>query len=145
MKINIKDIKHLNESLKNWLLLSEENEHEYTEDSGLNPNAKIKSYNFSSLKYFGNCKNTVDIDKMWDATQMAKVIYDSNVVSFECAKDKLMDGDRPIPKKVLKWITKNSDKLNNKSEIVCGYNETQRIFFIYISDFDIHFFFDGKF
>ena len=43
------------------------------DSSGLSNNAKYVTPNFKRLKYFGDCKNTVDIDKMWDATQMAGV------------------------------------------------------------------------
>ena len=40
----------------------------FVDSSGLSDDAKHIKPNFTSLKYFGNCKNTVDIDHMWDAT-----------------------------------------------------------------------------
>jgi hypothetical protein len=42
--------------------------HYNIDSSGLSNDAKYVKPNFTSLKYFGNCKNTVDIDDMWDAT-----------------------------------------------------------------------------
>ena len=75
---------------------------------------------------------------------MAGVLLQSNVVPFKDAEGKLMGGDRKLPAKLTRWIEKNPEKLDDESEIVCGYNERQRIFFIYITDFDVHFFFDAK-
>ena len=126
-----------------WKRLYKESR-DYPVDSGIKENAERKSYNFTSLEYFGDCKNTVDVDRMWDATQMAGVVYKSVVVPFKCAENKMEGGDRSIPRKLLRWIAKNPDKLDDESEIVCGNNEEQRIFFIYVSDFDTHFFFDSR-
>lgn len=115
----------------------------YPEDSGLEPNAPTKSYDFTSLRYFGNCKNTVDIDKMWDATQMAGVILESVVVPFRDVEDKISDGDRKVPVMLRKWLARNQGLKDDQWELVCGLNEYQKILFIYITDLDIHFFFDA--
>jgi hypothetical protein len=36
--------------------------------------------------YLGDCKSTVDVDKMWDATQMAQLIEESEPLDFEGIK-----------------------------------------------------------
>ena len=118
-----------------------------TDSSGLSNNAKHVMPNFKQLKYFGDCKNTVDIDKMWDATQMAGVLNQSSIIKMSDliqAKIIFENGDRKIPQKLKNWFKLNDNKLNDENQIVCGINERQKIFFIYITDLDTHFFFDAK-
>jgi hypothetical protein len=96
--------------------------------------------------YFGNCVNTVNSDHMWDATQMTQWIATCKVTDINNVLDKIKDGDRKLPKTFLKKIEKlkNTNKLDDLSEIVCGLDDYQKIMFIYISDLDMHFFFDCK-
>lgn len=58
--------------------------------------------------------------------------------------DKIEDGDRKIPKKALKLIEKlrKNEQLEDTSEIVCAMDDKQKIMFIYLSEFDTHYFFD---
>jgi hypothetical protein len=127
-----------------WIRLTKESKGDYPVDSGLARNAQRKSYDFTSLRYFGDCRNTVDIDHMWDATQMSGVLLESKIVDFKDVESLLEDGDRKVPSKLKRWLLKNPDKVNDESELVCGFNEYQGIFFIYVSELDIHFFFDAK-
>ena len=126
-----------------WKRLYKESE-KYPDDSGLAPDAPTKSYDFTSLRYFGDCRNTVDVDRMWDATQMSGVLRESVVVPFWDVEDKIQDGDRKIPGKLKKWLTRNQGWEDDQMELVCGLNERQRILFIYINELDIHFFFDAR-
>ena len=117
------------------------------DSSGLKIDAKYIKPIFKTLKYFGDCKNTVDVDHMWDATQMAQVIYDSSVLKLIDLKNagiKFADGSRKIPKKMLNWFkaSKNANKLYDENYLVCGINERQQIFFMYIYEYDTHFLFD---
>lgn len=126
-KLNLKDIP-LDSSL--------ENPEEY---DGVPP--------YRTYKYFGDCKNTVDKDHMWDATQMANWINNHcKVTEVTNVLDKLEDGDRKFPKKVQKIIDKlkQSNKLNDTSEIVCALDDHQKIMFIYLTETDTHYFFDCK-
>ena len=102
---------------------------------------------YKKYKYFGDCKNTVNKDHMWDATQMAnwinnycKVTEVSNVI------DKLENGDRKMPMKAINIIDKlqHYNKLDDTSEIVCALDDHQKIMFIYLSETDTHYFFDCK-
>ena len=115
------------------------------EDSGLPRNPTEFKGAITKLRYFGDCRNTVDVDGMWDATQMAGVVGQSSIVPFKSITCEFMDGDRKVPAKVRKWMAKNQNSLEDTSRIVFGLNERQGIFFAYITDFDIHFFFDAKF
>ena len=56
----------------------------------------------------------------------------------------MIGGDRKLPKKLTNHIDKLKQKnqLFNLEEIVFAINDYQRILFVYISKFDIHFFFD---
>ena len=102
---------------------------------------------YRSYKYFGDCKNTVDKDHMWDATQMTNWINDKcKVTEVTNILDNIQDGDRKIPKKALKIIDslKSKNKLDDTSEIVCALDDHQKIMFIYLSETDTHYFFDCK-
>lgn len=99
---------------------------------------------FSTYKYFGNCKNT---SKIWDATQMAGFVNSCKVIKdIDNILDNIQNGDKSIPKQFTNAIDKikGQNKLNDLSEIVFAINDYQRILFIYISELDIHFFFDCK-
>ena len=113
---------------------------EWSSSSGLSSDAIISKEKPVDLYYFGNCINTVP--KIWDATQMSYVLLTSKVLNTREVLNSIKDGDKPLPKKLLLWLQRNPDKLDDKSEIVCGVNEHQRIAFIYITDLDIHYFFD---
>ena len=95
--------------------------------------------------YFGDCKNTIDVDHMWDATQMGQWIYNNcKITSPLYVLDKIENGDRVFPKKAQKLIDKlrKQNKLEDTEEIVCGLDDYQKIMFIYLTDFDTHYFFD---
>lgn len=118
------------------------------EDSSLDID-DIRQYDgvppYSVYEYFGDCKNTVDVDGMWDATEMSQWIYNyCKVVNPLLIIDKIEDGDRKIPKKALKLIEKlrKNEQLEDTSEIVCAMDDKQKIMFIYLSEFDTHYFFD---
>ena len=118
------------------------------EDSSLNLE-DIQEYDgipkYSSYRYFGDCKNTINIDHMWDTTQMSNWIHSScKVISPIEVLDKISDGDRKIPKKALRIIDKlkKNNELENTTEIVCALDDHQKIMFIYLSETDIHYFFD---
>lgn len=120
------------------------------EESALNID-DVKQYDgvppYSVYKYFGDCKNTVDVDRMWNATEMSQWIYNKcEVVNPLLLIDKIEDGDRKIPKNALKLIEnlKENEQLEDTSEIVCAMDDYQKIMFIYLSEFDMHYFFDCK-
>lgn len=95
-----------------------------------------------SFPYFGDCKNTVDKDKMWDATQMFHVINEALLVPVKDVLGNLEDGDRKIPSIFKREIKKaNLDDLTSVSAAI---NVYQRILIIYLSNIDTHFFFDVK-
>ena len=114
-------------------------------DCGLeNPMYYDKDIKYSKFLYFGDCTNTA---KIWDATQMAGFVNSCNVINNQSSiLDMINDGDKKIPKKFIKVIDKlkSENKIDDLSEIVIGLNDYQRILFIYLSDLDIHFFFDCK-
>lgn len=100
---------------------------------------------YSRYRYFGDCRNTVYVDHMWDATEMSNWISTKcKIIDPELVLDKITDGDRKIPKKALKIIDKLSreNKLENLSDIVCALDDYQKIMFIYLPETDIHYFFD---
>lgn len=102
---------------------------------------------FNVFKYFGNCINTVDIDHMWDATEMHNFIQSCKIVETKNIINNLVNGDRKIPKQFINAIKKlqlNND-IDDQSEIVSAINEYQKILVIYITSLDIHFFFDCKY
>lgn len=102
---------------------------------------------YSYYSYFGDCKNTVDKDKMWDASQMGQWIYNyCKVIDINMVLDKIQDGDRHIPISLKKSIQKLNTKnqLNDLNEIVCALDDYQKIMFIYVLSLDTHFFFDCK-
>lgn len=116
-----------------------------TDSSLENPEMYDGTPKYSKYRYFGDCKNTVDKDHMWDATQMSNWINDKcKVVEPEVILDKIQDGDRKFPKKAQKIIDKltSANKLEDTSEIVCALDDYQRIMFIYLSETDTHYFFD---
>jgi hypothetical protein len=81
---------------------------------------------------------------MWDATQMGQFISTCKVIDINQVLDKLYNGDRVIPKILLSTIEslRMENKLDDKSEIVCAFDDYQKIMFIYLSKTDIHYFFD---
>lgn len=120
------------------------------EDSGLNVD-NIQQYagvpQYNSYCYFGDCKNTVVKDHMWDASQMGQWIYNNcKVVDINMVLDKLQDGDRPIPTIFNNTIQKlkKENRLNNLKDIICAMDDYQKIMFIYITSLDTHYFFDCK-
>lgn len=119
---------------------------EIPEDCGMSKD-DIEEYtgnDYNVWYYFGDCKNTVDIDKMWDATEMSdfirgcKLYVNNNVPHF-------LDGDREIPES-LKSILEGISNLSqiDLSQIVFGIDEYQKIGFIYVTSEDTHYFFDIK-
>lgn len=141
-------MKHLAEYVFETILLEKLNLKDIPTDSALE---KPEMYDgeppYKNYRYFGDCKNTVDKDHMWDATEMANWINNNcKVTEVTNVLDKIQDGDRKIPKKVLNIIDKlkTENKLNDTSEIVCALDDHQRIMFIYLTVTDTHYFFDCK-
>ena len=138
-------MKHLSDVLFESLLIEKLNLSNIPVDSGIE---KPKEYDgepiYSQYKYFGDCKNTVDKDHMWDATQMANWINTCGIVEPSIVLDKITNGDRVFPKKAQKIIDKltKQNKLEDTSEIVCALDDYQKIMFIYLSETDTHYFFD---
>ena len=143
-------------SIKSYILesntisvdISKWNINDIPEDSSIDIE-NVKGYsgiNFSLYKYFGDCKNTVDKDKMWDATQMSNWIKKCGLISVENVLGKLNNGDRKIPAKFNKIVNtlKANNKLNDLSEICCGMDNYQKMMFIYLTETDTHYFFDCK-
>ena len=100
---------------------------------------------YKNYEYFGDCINTVDVDEMWDATQMLHFLKTCEIIdNIDYVLDKLHDGDRHIRKDFIKAIhkLKKSGKLYDLSEIVAAVNFDQNILVIYITSLDTHFFFD---
>ena len=134
------------------MLLNEEffNYDEIPYESGIEDNELYEGFPpYSHYRYFGDCRNTVDVDCMWDATEMLNFIQSCQLVPTKYiltneTENKLTDGDRKIPKKFLNIIKKlNAEgKIDDVSEIVCGIDNYQKIMFIYLSETDIHYFFD---
>lgn len=100
---------------------------------------------YTRYEYFGDCRNTVDVDHIWTASQMSYwICNDTHPVNIEYVLDKLYGGDRKIPKTLLNNINKLKlkNKINDLGEIVCALDDHQKIMFIYLSKTDIHYFFD---
>lgn len=100
---------------------------------------------YRNYEYFGDCINTVDVDHMWDATQMLHFLKTCKIIdNIDYVLDKLHDGDRHIRKNFIKAIDKlkKSNKIHDLSEIVAAINFYQRILVIYITSLDTHFFFE---
>lgn len=114
-------------------------------DSGIENPAEYKgSPIYSHYKYFGDCKNTVDKDHIWDATQMTNWLNTCKIIDPNLVIDKLENGDRNIPKNILQKLMNLSNDLEDTSKIVCGIDDYQKIMFIYLSETDTHYFFDCK-
>jgi hypothetical protein len=140
-------MKHLSDVLFESLLIEKLNLEDVPEDSALyNPKEYDGEPIYRRYEYFGDCKNTVDKDHMWDATQMAQWINKCGIVEPSVVLDKINNGDRIFPKKAQKIIDKLSkeNKLEDTSEIVCALDDYQKIMFIYLSETDTHYFFDCK-
>lgn len=117
------------------------------EDSGMKEKPEIYSgVDYNYYPYFGDCRNTVDKDHMWDASQMSYFIYGCKLINVNRVVGTICNGDRKIPKILLNHLQllKNQNKLNNLSEVCAGIDTYQRIMFIYLSSTDIHYFFDCK-
>lgn len=124
-------------------LLTESLSDEIPEEAGVAED--VKWYKGPDVKYwiyFGNCKNTVDVDNMWDASQMANFLTECELYDVKKAIPLLQTGDRPLPKRLTNWLERNKSKVDDLGEVVCGVHEDERIGFIYIADQDIHYFFD---
>lgn len=114
-------------------------------DSGIeNPTEYKGNPIYSHYKYFGDCKNTVDKDHIWDATQMTNWLNTCKIIDPKLVIDKLENGDRNIPKNILQKLMNLSNDLEDTSKIVCGIDDYQKIMFIYLSETDTHYFFDCK-
>ena len=144
-------MKSIQERIFESILIEKLNLNNIAEDTSLNIN-NIKEYEgtprYNVYKYFGDCKNTVDKDHIWDASQMSSWIYNScEVISPLLIIDKIQDGDRKFPKKAQKIIDKltQDNKLEDTSEIVCALDDHQKIMFIYLYETDTHYFFDCKY
>ena len=138
-------MKHLSDVLFESLLIEKLNLEDVPEESAIqNPKEYDGKPIYKQYKYFGDCKNTVDKDHMWDATQMSNWINTCGIVEPSIVLDKITNGDRVFPKKAQKIIDKLSkqNKLEDTSEIVCALDDYQKIMFIYLSEIDTHFFFD---
>ena len=99
---------------------------------------------YRRYEYFGDCKNTVDKDNIWDASQMAQFIETCQIVDINMVIDKLYRGDRNMPVKFQKQIQRlqQINKLNDLGEVVCALDDHQKIMFIYLNKYDPHYFFD---
>ena len=138
-------MKHLSDVLFESLLIEKLNLEDVPEESAIqNPKEYEGEPIYKQYKYFGDCKNTVDKDHMWDATQMSNWINTCGIVEPSIVLDKITNGDRIFPKKAQKIIDKltKQNKLEDTSEIVCALDDYQKIMFIYLSEIDTHFFFD---
>jgi len=129
--------------LKKLLTESKQDTNDIPLDSGMAENAKwYQGQKPRCWEYFGNCKNTVDVDRMWTATEMSNFLSECELYDINNALPVIQDGDRILPKRLTNWLAKNESKLNELGEIVCGIHTKQEIGFIYITDHDIHYFFD---
>lgn len=75
---------------------------------------------------------------------MSNFINTCKVIEPQFVTDKLIDGDRSIPKTARRIINalEQTHRLNETSEIVCALDDYQKIMFIYLSETDTHYFFD---
>lgn len=100
---------------------------------------------YKKYEYFGDCKNTVDKDHMWDANQMSDWIYNKcSLLDINYVIYRITNGERRIPIKLLECIDKlmKRNLLDDVSKIVCGIDDYQKIMFIYVTETDTHYFFD---
>ena len=93
-------MKHLSNILFESLLIEKLNLSNIPTDSAIeNPKEYDGEPIYKQYKYFGDCKNTVDKDRMWDATQMANWINTCRIINPSIVLDKIIDGQRKFPKK----------------------------------------------
>lgn len=114
-------------------------------DSGMNiENGFYQGPHFSKFLYFGDCRNTVDVDRMWNATQMLNWLGSTKIIKASEVVNKIQGGDRKIPSSLKRCISSlvKSGELDNLDEISCGIDSYQKILAIYCSNTDIHYFFD---
>lgn len=57
---------------------------------------------YLSYGYFGNCRTTVP--SVWNATQMSGFIRTCKIIPVSKVCNKIYDGDRKLPKKLIKGI-----------------------------------------
>jgi hypothetical protein len=104
----------------------------------------------NNLQYIKIIANTIHIrilaivfntiGKVWDATQMSNWLLTCNLLIDKNLSNKLFDGERNIPKKLLNLLSKYL--ITDFNHFICGIDDYQRIMFIYSVDADIHYFFD---
>ena len=102
-----------------------------------------KKPQYDCYAYFGNCA-TVYKSVFGDGTIMCRFINDCTIIKTKYVVDKLVEGDKPLPKLLVKNIEKlkASNELNNRDKIVVGIDEYQAIMFVYLTKTDKHYFFD---
>lgn len=138
-------MEHLFDKLFELILIEKLNLSNIPEESAIdNPKEYKGEPVYSKYEYFGDCKNTVDKDHMWDATQMANWINTCGIIEPSIVLDKITDGQRKFPKNAQKIIDSlyKENKLEDTSKIVCALDDYQKIMFIYLSETDTHYFFD---
>lgn len=93
------------------------------------------------FEYMGDCRSTVDVEEIWNATQMAQVIEDeeevfpfdvSFLLSEDCIRGIMTDDGKVLKDEVLKM---------GKKRFSCEIHVYQRIAWIYDEQEDIHYFF----
>ena len=104
---------------------------------------------YTKFEYFGKCNDQYVINRIFgNATTMWNFICSCKIVDMEevVYKIKISDGEKKLPNSFINNYNKikKTNNINNYNYIVCGINDYQKISFIYITETDIHYFFDCK-
>lgn len=111
---------------------------DYPIDCGIDEEAGPCEESYSSFAYFGTCITTVDDDEIWDATEMASIVWNSSTLSPEQMAGRLHGGRRDLPAGFAERFE------SGRGEFYCGVCEYERVAWIYDADEDIHYFFDAE-
>jgi hypothetical protein len=83
----------------------------------------------TSYEYIGDCRDTVDTLKIWDATQMAQLIENSSPLN---------------PQGIMEIVGENFSQQIMQNPSIFEAGEYQSIVWLYNTEIDIHYFFRKK-
>ncbi len=127
------------------------------ENDSILDNIPVDAGNFSSYsdvipklriwRYFGKCNDRrVIYDVFGDATTMSNFVDSCTIINGNEAMRNIDvgDGERKLPRifNNIYGTIANADEADDFNQIVFGFNDYQRIGFVYLVKTDTHYFFD---